>query len=246
MTWLGHHNHRGIQLLQSGLFFNDKLKWLTTCIPVTIVICMPTESKRWSNIALAQPAWSSFDLSTYPASQAVDNDVTTSSQACPDVLPFLALDLGSNVPVGFVSLRFAQSRCHIQDTYIYHDLMEQQQSLNRTYHHWLTHWGRVTLICVGNLTIIGSDNGLSPGRRQAIIWINARILLIGPLGTNFTEIAFAIQTFLVKKNAFENVVWKMAAILSRPQFVKAMTLHFPGVKLLPILVLTCCQWDPLR
>ena len=33
----------------------------------------------------------------------------------------------------------------------------------------LTHWGRVTHICVGNLAIIGSDNGLSPGRRQAII-----------------------------------------------------------------------------
>ena len=33
----------------------------------------------------------------------------------------------------------------------------------------LTHWGRVTYICVGNLTTIGSDNGLSPGRRQAII-----------------------------------------------------------------------------
>ena len=38
---------------------------------------------------------------------------------------------------------------------------------------WLTHWGRVTHICVGNLTIIGPDNGLSPGRRQAIIWSNA-------------------------------------------------------------------------
>ena len=33
----------------------------------------------------------------------------------------------------------------------------------------LTHWGRATHICVGNLTIIVSDNGLSPGRRQAII-----------------------------------------------------------------------------
>ena len=33
----------------------------------------------------------------------------------------------------------------------------------------LTHWGRVTHMCVGNVTIIGSDNGLSPGRRQAII-----------------------------------------------------------------------------
>ena len=45
-------------------------------------------------------------------------------------------------------------------------------------HHALTHWGRVTHICVSKLTIIGSDNGLSPGRRQAIIWTNAGILLI--------------------------------------------------------------------
>ena len=52
----------------------------------------------------------------------------------------------------------------------------------------LTHWGRVTHICVSNLAIIGSDNGLSPGRRQAIIWTNAGILSIGPFGTNFSEI----------------------------------------------------------
>ena len=50
----------------------------------------------------------------------------------------------------------------------------------------LTHWGRVTQICVSKLFIIGSDNGLSPGRRQAIIWTNAGILLIGTLGTNFS------------------------------------------------------------
>ena len=56
----------------------------------------------------------------------------------------------------------------------------------------LTHWGRVTHICVDNLTIIGSDNGLSPGQRQAIIWTNAVILLIGPLGTNFSEILIKI------------------------------------------------------
>ena len=67
----------------------------------------------------------------------------------------------------------------------------------------LTHWGRVTHICVGNLIIIGSDNGLSPGRRQAIIWTNAGILLIGTLGTNFTEILIEIQTF-----SLEKCVWK--------------------------------------
>ena len=59
----------------------------------------------------------------------------------------------------------------------------------------LTHWGRVTHICVSKLTTIGSDNGLSPGRRQAIIWTNAGILLIGPLGTNFSENLIEIYTF---------------------------------------------------
>ena len=59
----------------------------------------------------------------------------------------------------------------------------------------LTHWGRVTHICVGNLIINGSDNGLSPGRRQPIIWTNAGILLIGRLGSNFNEILSKILTF---------------------------------------------------
>ena len=45
----------------------------------------------------------------------------------------------------------------------------------------LIHQGRATLMYVGNLTIIVADNGLSPDRRQAIIWTNAGILLIGPL-----------------------------------------------------------------
>ena len=63
----------------------------------------------------------------------------------------------------------------------------------------LTHWGRVTHICVSKLIIIGSDNGLSPGRRQAIIWTNAGILLIGPFGTNFSEISIEIHTFPFKK-----------------------------------------------
>ena len=83
----------------------------------------------------------------------------------------------------------------------------------------LTHWGRVTHICVSKLIIIGSANGLSPDRRQAIIWTNAGILLIGPLETNFSEILIEIYIF-IQENSFKSVVWKMAAILSRPQCVK--------------------------
>ena len=56
-------------------------------------------------------------------------------------------------------------------------------------------WGRVTHICVGNLTIIGSDSCLSPGRRHAIIWTDAVILLIGPSETYFNEILIKIIHF---------------------------------------------------
>ena len=64
---------------------------------------------------------------------------------------------------------------------------------------WSTHWGRVTHICVSKLTIIDSDNGLSHDRRQAIIWTNAGILLIAPMGTNFSEFLIEIHAFAFKK-----------------------------------------------
>ena len=79
----------------------------------------------------------------------------------------------------------------------------------------LTHWGRATHICVGKLTTIGSDNGLAPGRRQAIIWTIAGILLVGPLGTNFSEISIGIQLF-----SFKKMHLKMSSAKWRP-FVSA-------------------------
>ena len=75
----------------------------------------------------------------------------------------------------------------------------------------LTRWGRVTHICIGNLTIIGPDNGLSPGGRQAIIWTNAGILSIGPLGTNFSEILAEIITF-----SFKKMYLKVSSVKWRP------------------------------
>ena len=75
----------------------------------------------------------------------------------------------------------------------------------------LTHWGRVTHICVDKLTRIGSDNGLLPGRRRAIIWTNAGILLIEPLGTNFSEILIRIRTF-----SFKEMHLKMWLVKWRP------------------------------
>ena len=61
-----------------------------------------------------------------------------------------------------------------------------------------THWGQKTHICVSKLTITGPDNGLSPGRRQAIIWNNAGMLLIQTLGINVSEIIIKMNTFQLK------------------------------------------------
>ena len=75
----------------------------------------------------------------------------------------------------------------------------------------LTHWGWVTHICINILTIIGSDNGLSPGRRQAIIWTNDGILLIWTLGTNFSEILSEIHAY-----SFKEMHLKMSSAKWRP------------------------------
>ena len=68
----------------------------------------------------------------------------------------------------------------------------------------LTHWSLVMHICVSKLTIIASDNGLWPGRRQAIIWTNAGILLIRTLGTNFSEMLSEIHPFYSRKCHLQN------------------------------------------
>ena len=63
-----------------------------------------------------------------------------------------------------------------------------------------------------NRISIGSVNGLSPIQRQAIIWTNAGLLPIGPLGTDFSEILIKYKRFIYE-NAFEIIFREMAAIL---------------------------------
>ena len=119
-------------------------------------------------------------------------------------------------------------KCHFTCMQIYLDInlfWIRIHNRNSSYLHvtTLTHWGRATHIYVGKLTIIGSDNGLSPGRRQAIIWTNAGILLIGPLGTNSSQNFNRSSNIFIQENALENVVCEMASILSRPQCVNWKT-----------------------
>ena len=109
----------------------------------------------------------------------------------------------------------------------------------------LTHWGWVMHIWISKQTIIDSDNGLSPGRRQAIIWSNAGILLIRTLGTNFSEILSKIHTFSFKKNHF-----KMSSAKWRSQCIKKATSSFSDplpvrycihIELLDIIITSCCR-----
>ena len=97
----------------------------------------------------------------------------------------------------------------------------------------LTHWGRVTHIFISKLTIIGSDNGLSPGRRQAIIWTNAGILLIGPLVTNFSEILRKIHTF-----SFKKIYLKMSSGKWRPFCLVLNVLTTLSVSLVTFIMLS--------
>ena len=85
----------------------------------------------------------------------------------------------------------------------------------------LTHWGQVTHICVSKLTTIWSDNGLAPDQCQAIIWTNAGILLIGPLGPNHSEIFIETHIFSLKMNLKISSA-KVVAIWSRPQCVNVV------------------------
>ena len=95
----------------------------------------------------------------------------------------------------------------------------------------------MTHICVSKLTIIGSDNGLPPDRRQAITWTNVGILLIQTLGTNFSEILGEIHSFSFKKVPLKlSAKWRPfcfglnALTLKHPSKTTALT-QFPEISL---------------
>ena len=104
-------------------------------------------------------------------------------------------------------------------------------------------------ICVSKLTIIGSDNGLLPDRRQAIIWTNAGLLLIGPLGTNFSEILIEILTFPFKKMHLKMSFakwWPFCLglnVLTWPHYNKARSFtDHQGVEKVGVLISNMTLW----
>ena len=93
--------------------------------------------------------------------------------------------------------RHSFTLCHNQE------MNEQVISSDFIALEWLIHWSWVIDKCVSKLTIIGSDNGLSPGRHQAIIWTYAGISLIWTLGTKFSQILNEIHHY-----SFRKLIWK--------------------------------------
>ena len=85
----------------------------------------------------------------------------------------------------------------------------------------------MTHICVSKVPIIGSDNGSSPGRCQAITWTNAGIFLIGHLKINLSEILMGIYIF-----SFKKMHWKMSSGKCRPYcFGLNVIIKWPQMKL---------------
>ena len=75
-------------------------------------------------------------------------------------------------------------------------------------------------ICIDNVTIISSNNGLLPVWHLAIIWTNAGLLSIGHLRKKLQQNFDQNSYIFIKENVFENIIWKMEAILSQLQYVK--------------------------
>ena len=99
----------------------------------------------------------------------------------------------------------------------------------------------MTHICISKRTIIGSDSDLPLGRRQAIIWTNAGILLIrNKFQWNLKRNSY----IFIQETLFENVVLEISAILPRPQCLMKAGLRLGGGWVMLMNALTnlryCC------
>ena len=91
----------------------------------------------------------------------------------------------------------------------------------------------MTHLCVGNLSIIGSDNGLPPGRR---CWDVVNWTLKNKLQWNFSR----SYDIFIQENVFEAIVCEMAAILSRPQCVNMCVCAYAGYIYGPLVMQLGC------
>ena len=116
-----------------------------------------------------------FDISyrccAYPFSQAPSS--TTSSPCLVEIIAMLQMIFLKALPRNVMVVAFKYLSCWVSNW-----LYVSSNMINNSF--------RPNFAAVNSI-IIGSDNGLSPGRRQTIIWTNTAVLLIGHLGRNVCE-----------------------------------------------------------
>ena len=97
-----------------------------------------------------------------------------------------------------------------------------------------------------NRVSIGSDNGLSPVRRQAIIWTSGDILLIGTLETNFSEILiFSYQKMYLKMSSATWHLFSLSLNVLTPSGAKAGLFQENQVSAMTTDALSPCGAMPL-
>ena len=124
------------------------------------------------------------------------SDIITLNNENPSFMPFLKFNNLSYMQALCVYCKVLLRLDYLVITFLINNMIQYSRNAVPAA---LTHWGPDTHICDNKLTSVGSDNGLSPGRRQAIIWTNVGILLIGPLRTKFSDNLVVIHTFSSKK-----------------------------------------------
>ena len=155
----------------------------------------------WSSLSV--DACDSFVIMLLPQCRDV-RLIHIRNSLCPDArtehvyesLLIYVLVVTAGEPKGYVTLIRKAKDCHVSKTTLIHGIPDFQLIGAEVMQPSLVH------------NDIGWDNGLAPTRRQTIISNNAEILIIGPLGTNFSR--FLIEIL------FCHLPFRLGSILSCP------------------------------
>ena len=146
---------------------------MSCCIRIKYVYRITVGTKSWDYVffrGLHTDLWLCYIANTMSANDQATENIVTFEETIPNEFPW----------IGIIN-RVCSNRQWLMIC-SGNDLVQRRQHLFEVGDDWRTE-------LLVKLAIIGSDNGLSPDRRQPIIWTNAGILLIGPLWTNFSDIS---------------------------------------------------------
>ena len=100
-------------------------------------------------------------------------------------------------------------------------------------------------LMLSDVCINGSSKGLSTSQHKTIIWTNAGVYLIKPLGTDFSEISIEIHTLPFNKMHLKISSAKCQPFFSWPQCVKLLKLFMKqSTEKWPEITISVGQWQP--